>query len=218
MPEDGRSRLRFEKKEVPAMTEHERIHKALAAVTKATQSSPAKWVIGGSASLMLRGLPLSAEPRDLDLYCDDEDVQSIYQALKTFALDEPAISITDMYRSKLSHFRIHDVQVELVGGFHVKACGSHYETMVRKLLMLFAEQVHLNEDELTVSIVPLAHELWFNYLRDRMDRVDLIAQAFAEAPALHEDALLAIEANNTFSMEAKRSLHHLISAREAGGL
>lgn len=200
------------------MTEHERIHKALAAVIIATRSSPVKWIVGGSASLMLRGLPLSAKPRDLDIYCDDEDVHCIYEALKAFALDEPALSITDMYRSKLSHYRIHDVQVELVGGFQVKACGSHYETMVRTLLVPFAEQVHLSEPLLAVSVVPLAHELWFNYLRGRMDRVELIAQAFAEAPALHRAALLAIEASNTFTMEAKLSLHHLISVGEAGGL
>ena len=200
------------------MTEQERIHNTLAAVIKATQSSSAKWVVGGSAGLMLRGLPLSAEPQDLDIYCDDEDVETIYESLKAYALDEPTISITELYRSKLSHFLIHDVQVELVGGFQVKVSGNHYETMVRKLLIPFAEQIPFSERALPAAVVPLAHELWFNYLRNRRDRVELIVQAMAEAPVRHADALQAIEASNTFTAEAKRSLHHLISEREAGGL
>jgi hypothetical protein len=208
----------LQKKDVPAMTEHERIHKALAALIEATDSCNAKWVIGGSASLMLRGLPLPAEPRDLDIYCDDEDISSIYESLKAFAVDEPTISVTNMYRSTLSHFLIHDVQVELVGGFQVQADGNLYETMVRELLIPHAEQIHLYEKECPVTIVPLAHELWFNYLRNRMDRVELIVEAFAEAPKNHEAALRAIEAYNSFTAEAKADVHHLISVREAGGL
>jgi hypothetical protein len=206
------------KKDVPAMTEHDRIHKALAAVMKATESSKAKWIVGGSASLMLRGLPLSTEPRDLDIYCDDKDVASLYESLKAFAIDEPTLSITDMYRSTLSHYLIHDVQVELVGGFHVRAGGNHYETMVRELLIPHAEQMQWIERANPAFIVPLAHELWFNFLRSRLDRVELIIQAFAEAPARHEAALHAIEASNALTLEAKRSLHHLMSVREAGGL
>ncbi|OBZ17801.1 hypothetical protein [Bacillus sp. FJAT-26390] len=200
------------------MTEHERIHKALAVLIDATGSCNANWVVGGSASLMLRGLPLPAKPRDLDIYCDDEDVASIYESLRAFAVDEPAISVTAMYRSTLSHFLIHGVQVELVGGFQVQAAGNLYETRVRELLIPHAEHIQLYEQECPVPIVPLAHELWFNYLRNRMDRVELIVQAFAEAPKNHEAALRAVETNNTFTAKAKENVHHLISVREAGGL
>lgn len=205
-------------KEVPAMSENERIHKALAAVKKATESSQAQWIIGGSASLMLRGLELSNNPRDLDIYCDEENVEEIYDALEPFAQDQPTLSVTDMYRSTLSHFIIQGIQVELVGGFEVSAKGCKYETMVNKLLMPFSEQVQLNDANYSVAIVPLAHELWFNFLRDRMDRVDLIVQAIAKAPAQHEGAFLAIETNNAFTAEARRTLHQLLSYGKAGGL
>lgn len=205
-------------KEVPAMTEMERIHNALAVVKKATEASSAKWVIGGSTSLMLRGLPLSALPRDLDIYCDEEDIAAIHKALEPYALDQPALSETGMYRSILSHYLIEGIQVELVGGFHVKASGSLYVTMVRNVLLAYSDLIELIETDIAVPVVPLAHELWFNFLRDRMDRVDLVAQAYAKAPALHERALLAIEEYNAFTAEAKRSLHLIISTREAGGL
>ncbi|WP_139994677.1 nucleotidyltransferase domain-containing protein [Paenibacillus paridis] len=200
------------------MTEQQRIHKALAAIIQATEQSSSQWIIGGSTSLMLRGIPLAADPRDLDIYCDDEDMDDLYEALSSFAIDEPVISVTDMYRSRLCHFTVHEVQVELVGGFRVQAGGNIYETMVRKLLLPFSDHAYLEGSALAASVVPLAHELWFNYLRGRADRVDMIVQAFAESPSKHEGALAAIEQNNVFTIEAKRSLHHLISAGEVGGL
>lgn len=199
------------------MLEQERMYKALAAVQKATQPKRANWVIGGSVSLMLRGLPLLSEPSDLDIYCDDEDVNTIYEALKPYVIDHPTISVTNIYRSSLSHYLIHETQVELVGGFQVNANGSLYKTMVNELLMPYSDKVVLLDNESLVSIVPLAHELWFNYLRNRMDRVELIAHAYAEAPSMHESALLAIEASNQFTIEAKQHLHQLLGIRKAGG-
>ncbi|OMF35171.1 hypothetical protein BK133_10675 [Paenibacillus sp. FSL H8-0548] len=199
------------------MTEQQRIHKALAAIIKATEASSAKWILGGSASLMLRGLDLASEPRDLDIYCDDEDMYALYEALKPFAIDEPEFSVTDIYRSRLCHFQIENVQVELVGGFQVSAGGSSYRTMVRELLIPYSESVSLAGSGLTAALVPLAHELWFNYLRDRKDRVELIVEAFANLFSKHVDALHAIEASNTLADDTKGSLHQLISAKKVGG-
>lgn len=200
------------------MNEQSHIHKALATVIHATESSSFKWVVGGSAGLMLRGLSLSAQPRDLDLYCDEEDAYAIYMLLREYAVDEPTVSVTDMYRSMLCHFNIHHVQVELVGGFQVTALGCRYETNVRNLLVPYGEQVSLTDQSVLATIVPLAHELWFNALRGRQDRVELIVQAFAEAPAIHERALLAIEAENSFTEDAKQNLRRFIMEREAGDL
>lgn len=200
------------------MTENERIQKALATIIKATQSSNTSWIVGGSAGLMLRDLPLQSEPNDLDIYCDEEDIDSIYELLKAYATDEPTISVSEIYRSKLCHFTIHEVQVELVGGFHVSAYDCQYVTNVKGLLLAYAEQVELFDESLEVNIVPLAHELWFNALRGRKDRVQLIIEAFTDAPAIHENALQAIEAYNSLTATAKLSIRRWIREREAGEL
>lgn len=200
------------------MTENEDIYKALVTVIKATESSLSKWIVGGSAGLMLRGLQLSAEPRDLDIYCDDEDVHSIFQSLRPFAVDKPTVSVTGMYRSRLCHFHIHNVLVELVGGFQVNASGCRYETAVRDLLIPYGDRIVLGGTSQSVHVVPLAHELCFNVLRGRPDRVELIVQAFAEAPEIHEGALQAIELGNTFTEAAKRSIRQVINEREVGVL
>jgi hypothetical protein len=200
------------------MTEISDIQKALATVKQATKSCPSKWVVGGSAGLMLRAIPLSAVPRDLDIYCDDEDVDFIFQSLREFAADEPTVSITGMYRSTLCHFYIHNVQVELVGGFQVKASGCHYKTAVRELLIPYGDRIKLGGTSQSVYVAPLAHELCFNVLRGRSDRVQLIVQAFTEAYETHVGALQAIELSNTFTEAVKISIRGLINEREAGVL
>jgi hypothetical protein len=200
------------------MTEMNDIQKALATVIQATESCPSKWVAGGSAGLMLRGIPLSAVPRDLDIYCDDEDLNSIFQSLGEFAVDEPAVSRTGTYRSILCHFYIQNVQVELVGGFQVKASGCHYKTAVRELLIPYGDRIKLGGTSQSVFVAPLAHELCFNVLRGRSDRVQLIVQAFTEACETHVGALQAIESSNTFTEAVKNSIRRLIIEREAGVL
>ncbi|RCW51122.1 nucleotidyltransferase domain-containing protein [Paenibacillus prosopidis] len=200
------------------MTEMKHIQKTLATVIQATESSQSKWIVGGSAGLMLRGIPLSAAPRDLDIYCDDEYMHSIFQSLKEFAVDEPTVSVTGMYRSRLCHFHIQNVQVELVAGFQVKASGCRYETAVRELLIPYGDRIKLGGESQSVYVTPLAHELCFNMLRGRSDRVQLIVQAFAEAPEIHAGALQAIELGNAFTEAVKCRIHRLINEREAGVL
>lgn len=196
------------------MIDNSGIYKALAAVINATGGKGSGWTVGGSAGLLLRKLPLQASPRDLDVYCDDEDTHLIYDLLKPYAVDEPAESITDMYRSRLCHFIIHDVQVELVGGFEVTAKDSFYRTEVKRLLIPFGDRLDVEGSALAANVVPLAHELWFNALRDRTDRVDLIADAFRDET--DGKALQAIEAANRFSEHAKLYVRSIISARKAG--
>ena len=48
-------------------------------------------------------------------------------------------------------------------------------------------------------------------LFERTDRVELIAQAYSGAPAVHEAALQAIEADNSFSDHVKTHIHRLIA-------
>lgn len=200
------------------MSDNGNIHKALAAIVTLTEASRAAWVVGGSAGLMLRGLKLTADPRDLDLYCDEADVSAIYQSLRSFATDEPVLSTTSMYRSTLCHFSIQGVQVELVGGFRVSSPSGSYETNVRGQLLPYSEVIRLDGSVHSVHVVPLAHELWFNRLRGREDRVALIAESMASSMRNHDRALQAIEDTNTFHPEAKDGLHALLRIQEAGGL
>lgn len=192
------------------------IYNALAALAKLLHDSSAKWIVGGSAGLLLRGLPLSAMPRDIDIYCDEEDLPFIYAALQKYAVDAPHYSETNMYRSTLAHFEIEGMPIELVGGFKVDAAKSSYEVRVSELLIPFGERFSIPDCGYPLMVVPLAHELWFNQLRGREDRVELIAKAFMKMRGIHEPALQAIEKSNHFTAAAVDQVHQIISLEEAG--
>lgn len=196
------------------MTDREGINKALAAVIKLAGSG--NWVVGGSAGLLLRGVSLTTQPRDLDLYCDQGDMPRLHEALRFHAIDEPACSETSIYRSWLSHYEVEGIRLELVGGFRVTAHDCVYRTEVREVLQPLGLPVRVEEHLSTASVVPLAHELWFNALRDRADRVQTIVKAFVVQPAVHEKALQVIERRNELSPVATREIRQWLSQREAG--
>lgn len=197
------------------MTDESNIIRALAAVNRLAGSG--NWVVGGSAGLLLRGFELPAKPRDLDLYCDEEDMRLLHDRLRPYAIDVPAYSETDIYRSWLSHYELEGVRVELVGGFRVTAFDCFYRTEVREVLLPLGLPVTTDGLAAASVVVPLAHELWFNALRGRPDRVKPIAEAFAADPSAHQKALGIIEARNSFSPDAVSEVHRWISSGSEEG-
>ncbi len=155
------------------------------------------WVVGGSAGLALRGLALQQPPRDLDIYADEADAQAIHRLLEPYAVDCQQESRTERYRSILSHYEIEGVPVELVGGFEVRAHGSFYRIEVQELLIPFG----LVTAGSPIRIAPLAHELWFNVLRDREDRLQQIGGAMARMHKLHYPAFEEIVRRNALAPE-----------------
>jgi hypothetical protein len=193
------------------MDNKSRIERALVRIAERTAGSGAAWVVGGSAGLMLRGIELPAPPRDLDLYADPADARAMHEALSPYAVDRPVRSVTERYESILSHYHIEDVHVELVGGFVVSDRGCRYEVRVREMLLPEAEFRALDGLGSGAAIVPLAHELWFNWLRGRRDRLELIAGAFAADPDRHLRAFRALTAAGRFTPEAVAEVESLLA-------
>lgn len=180
----------------------------------------AVWVLGGSAGLLLRGISLSAPPRDIDLYCDEKDIYVIHQKLLRYAIDTPQLSETAIYKSTLSHYWIGELMVELVGGFQVSAFGCRYSADVRDILHPYGEDIGVygsTDMPCKVRVAPLAHELWFNALREREDRFTLIAEAMRKEPQSHKEVLAVIEANNRFRSEMIANVHlRMCNRKEVG--
>ncbi|WP_336786779.1 hypothetical protein [Paenibacillus sp. MMO-177] len=200
------------------MNKDRSIDNALAAIVRLLEGAHADWVLGGSAGLMLRGLPLPEQPNDIDLYADDEDYDLIYERLQPYASDTKELSECGNYRSFLSHFVIEGIPVELVGGFVVRAEGCRYVTEVRTLLKPYSEQyvVRNGQEELYVPVVPLAHELWFNKLRQREDRLEMIADHYIKEESRHEAARKLLEQRNVFTIEARQQMIQRLSRKQAG--
>lgn len=168
--------------------------RALEKIAETVAGTEAKWLIGGSTGLLLRGMELENLPRDLDLYADEADAAVLHQALLPYAIDEQHHSVSPIYRSVLSHYLIEGIQVELVGGFVVTAGDDCYKVEVRDTLA--ERQATIQAGAYTLGIVPLAHELWFNVLRGREDRVALIASAIRLKPDRHAEAVRTLASRN----------------------
>jgi hypothetical protein len=191
------------------------IYRALAVIAKTADATGAVWLVGGSAGLLLRGMELTDPPRDLDLYADERDARILHEALLEYAADDQRLNVSGVYRSVLSHYRIEGVSVELVGGFVITSGLSQYKVEVADVLA--QHSLSLTIGGCRVGVVPLAHELWFNVLRNRDDRVSLIAAEVRAEPEPHREALRAIESRNRLSETSVKQLHNLIANMEARG-
>lgn len=178
-----------------------------------TRGSDSIWLVGGSTGLLLQGVQLDALPRDLDLYADRRDVEELHRALRRYSTDEQTESETPIYRSILSHYEMNGVKVELVGAFEVRSMGSEYRVEAEYLARTHALTVPYGEGE-AVRLMPLAHELVFNVLRDRPDRYEAIARVCrARDLERHRLVLDDLIARNRFSRELADTLRTLLDPK-----
>ncbi|MFC5650826.1 hypothetical protein ACFPYJ_17255 [Paenibacillus solisilvae] len=194
------------------MDANDPINRALVMIAQAAEASDAVWLVGGSTGLMLRGLQLNKRPNDLDLYADEEDALKLHELLLPFSVDAQQVSVTGIYRSVLSHYSIEGISVELVGGFEIKSGAGRYGVEVREVLAPYKDMIEMGGYE--IGIVPLAHEMWFNLLRGRDDRVHLIAEELSKQSELHRDAFIHIEARNELNAELIGMIHNWLGHEE----
>lgn len=167
---------------------------ALQQIGHAVKNIELRWLVGGSCGLMLHNVPLLNNPRDLDLYADESQAACLHKSLEAYILDPPLYSETDIYRSTLSHYQVNGIIVELVGAFQIHSKQSVYKVSISEGLFPYALQVKVGDA--AVSVMPLAHELVFNLLRDRPDRYERIARTMRKNLDHHLPAMKYIINNN----------------------
>lgn len=178
---------------------------ALRLLRRRLDGTEAPWVLGGSCALWLHEVTLTALPHDIDVYTDDEHIPILHELLCDLAMDEPILDESGIYRSRLSHYRLGEYGMELVGGFTLRTGSSSYLTEVAEVLAPAAIQIQLDSAEGKLPLMPLSHELLFNILRSRPDRYRAIADAMAREPEQHSALLRTLIRSNQWS-EAHLSL------------
>ncbi len=179
------------------------------------EPTQAQWLLGGSMGLMLRGLPCIQQPRDIDIYIDHKDSARVHEALHAFASHPPRFSETDMYESTLCHYYVLGVQVEVVCDFRVQTLSCLYQVEVAVLATYFQEFAKLDES-VNIPVIPLAHELLFNLLRQRSDRYVLIASWIELNPKLHVPALTYLLHIHTWSDEILQKVNEYVNIAHRG--
>ncbi|MEF8798198.1 MAG: hypothetical protein V5A79_02120, partial [Candidatus Bipolaricaulota bacterium] len=72
------------------------------------------WVVTGSVSFCLQGVPLS--PNDIDIQTDEDGAYKIEDLFRDRVIKEVKFSSTDKIRSHFGALMIHGIVVELMGG------------------------------------------------------------------------------------------------------
>ncbi|GIO42853.1 hypothetical protein [Paenibacillus apis] len=183
--------------------------RSLCLLHKRLEHAEVPWILGGSCALWLQGVSLSALPRDIDVYTDDQHVPLLHELLFNLATDEPTLDESGIYSSRLSHYRLGEYAVELVGGFRIRAGSSSYLTEVEEILAPAARQIKLDLAEGELPLMPLSHELVFNILRSRPDRYQAVAEAMAREPKQHAATLRTLIRSNSWSEAHLRQLKAL---------
>ncbi|WP_379129161.1 hypothetical protein [Paenibacillus sp. sgz500958] len=163
------------------------------------EEDPPLWLLGGSCGLLLHGVPLTAEPRDIDLYSDLGEAHVLHGALSGWALDKPAEDWSRGCYSLMSHYRIGAYPVDLVSGFRI-CCGQSRYTVETNLLLMDAP-VQIVENLGCFRLMPLAHEFVFNVLRGRRDRYERIASVMRANKTKHLPLLQSLIKRNSLELE-----------------
>lgn len=172
----------------------------------------AAWLLGGSCGLWLQGVPLERSPRDIDVYYDRAEAKKLHNRLTDLALDEPVWDESGRYSSMLSHYRLGALTMELVGSFEIRNGSSMYRTEVSGVLTGYAEQIML--EGVPIRLMPLAHELLFNVLRERPDRYCAVAEAIRKSPERHVGLLKLLLDRNAWEAETVSAVAKLLAAPE----
>ena len=120
-----------------------------------------------------------------------------------------------MYESTLCHYYVLGVQVEVVCDFRVQTLSCLYQVEVAVLATYFQEFAKLDES-VNIPVIPLAHELLFNLLRQRSDRYVLIASWIELNPKLHVPALTYLLHIHTWSDEILQKVNEYVNIAHRG--
>jgi hypothetical protein len=187
------------------MYDMDNIKLAISIIGNACKHNDVPWLLGGSVGLLLQGVPLQAKPRDIDLYTDTPYIEILFNQLSKYAAVPPHYSETGNYSSTLCRLEISTVPVEVVGSLTMKVDDSTYET---RIAPLYACKLSSEMDG--VALMPLTHELIFNYLRNRPDRYLPIARKMRDHLPNHLNLFHEIVGMNLLQINVKDDLMKLL--------
>jgi len=167
------------------------------------------WMLGGSCGLLLHNVPLAGPPRDIDLYADLGEADSLHNALRPWSLNQPEEDYSRGCYSLRSHYRRGLYPMELVCGF--KICSGYSQYVVETSLLLQDSPLTYFDDIGFLRIMPLAHECIVNLLRGRKERYENIAERMRGEMSLHLPLLQILIDRNTLEHSHMLILEELLS-------
>lgn len=113
--------------------------------------SDINWVVTGSTSFCLQGVPVS--PNDIDIQTDDKGAYRIEELFRDRVIKEVEFSSTDRIRSHFGALMIHGILVELMG-----AVQKFYDGEWEPPIDIDAHKKSVSVEGMEIPVLELAYE------------------------------------------------------------
>jgi len=100
---------------------YQKIIEILKIINQKLKNQKIRWVLVGSASLVLQGVKIKS--KDIDILTDKEGAFKINKLLKKYEVKPIKFGESNMFQSYLGEFRINEIKVEVMGNLKEKIKG-----------------------------------------------------------------------------------------------
>jgi len=132
------------------------------------QDSTVNWVLTGSLSFALRGLPL--EPHDIDIQTDEKGAYEIERRFASHVSRRVAFSAGERMRSHLGALLIAGIEVEIMGDIQKRLEDGTWEAPVD----LNSHRRFVNFEGMQVPVLSLEYEAQAYQKMGRLERAEML--------------------------------------------
>jgi hypothetical protein len=135
------------------------------------QDSTVNWVLTGSLSFALQGLPL--EPHDIDIQTDEQGAYEIERRFASQVSRRVAFSAGERMRSHLGALLIDGIEVEIMGDIQKRLEDGSWESPVD----LNSHRRFVNFEGMQVPVLSLEYEAQAYQKMGRLERAEMLRRA-----------------------------------------
>lgn len=142
------------------------------------KESQVMWVVTGSLSFALQGLPL--EPHDIDIQTDAEGAYEIERHFFSQMSQKVAFSSTERMRSHFGALRIEGIVVEIMGDIEKRLEDGTWENPVD----LLSHRRFVHVEDMDIPVLALAYEAQAYRQLGRLERAAMLQEAASLFPRM----------------------------------
>ncbi len=139
------------------------------------KESRVNWVVTGSLSFALQGLPV--EPHDVDIQTDKQGAYEIERRFSSQVSRKVTFSSTERMRSHFGALLIDGIVVEIMGDIQKRLEDGIWETPID----LRSQRQFIHVDGMTIPVLSLAYEAQAYLKLGRLERAEMLREAASRA-------------------------------------
>ena len=139
------------------------------------KESRVNWVVTGSLSCALQGLPF--EPHDIDIQTDKQGAYEIERRFSSQVSRKVTFSSTERMRSHFGALLIEGIVVEIMGDIQKRLEDGTWETPVD----LRSQRQFIHVAGMTIPVLSLAYEAQAYLKLGRLERAEMLREAASRA-------------------------------------